>query len=181
MEFLQFVFRWINCLLSREIPFAQVQRLWDTYLSEGKCNIIPLSFFFHLSFRFRPKRAYVSLFVCLSTIPYGCMADCLGVEAHVGLPVELSVYRSLSAFLYYFLLFVSVSSFPSFSRTFCLSFFLFSFFLSPFLFLSFSLPFYFYFLLSPSSSVPNGHNILFCRFTCVSDSSCCQRFHSCLF
>ncbi|KAL3698931.1 hypothetical protein R1sor_016953 [Riccia sorocarpa] len=35
LEFLQFAFRWFNCLLIREIPFSLVARLWDTYLSEG--------------------------------------------------------------------------------------------------------------------------------------------------
>lgn len=35
LEFLQFAFRWFNCLLIREIPFHLVTRLWDTYLAEG--------------------------------------------------------------------------------------------------------------------------------------------------
>ncbi|KAL0392478.1 UNVERIFIED_CONTAM: GTPase-activating protein gyp1 [Sesamum radiatum] len=35
LEFLQFSFRWFNCLLIREIPFRLVTRLWDTYLAEG--------------------------------------------------------------------------------------------------------------------------------------------------
>ncbi|CAI9108617.1 OLC1v1008264C1 [Oldenlandia corymbosa var. corymbosa] len=35
LEFLQFAFRWVNCLLIREIPFNLVTRLWDTYLAEG--------------------------------------------------------------------------------------------------------------------------------------------------
>ncbi|XP_022856170.1 GTPase-activating protein GYP1-like isoform X1 [Olea europaea var. sylvestris] len=35
LEFLQFAFRWFNCLLIREIPFHLVARLWDTYLAEG--------------------------------------------------------------------------------------------------------------------------------------------------
>ncbi|KAH7433522.1 hypothetical protein KP509_07G073400 [Ceratopteris richardii] len=35
LEFLQFAFRWVNCLLIREIPFLLVTRLWDTYLAEG--------------------------------------------------------------------------------------------------------------------------------------------------
>nr|XP_027119752.1 TBC1 domain family member 22B [Coffea arabica] len=35
LEFLQFAFRWVNCLLIREIPFHLVTRLWDTYLAEG--------------------------------------------------------------------------------------------------------------------------------------------------
>ncbi|CAK9859046.1 unnamed protein product [Sphagnum jensenii] len=35
LEFLQFAFRWLNCLLVREIPFQLVGRLWDTWLSEA--------------------------------------------------------------------------------------------------------------------------------------------------
>eukprot|EP00850_Spirogloea_muscicola_P015061 SM000112S24003 [mRNA] locus=s112:376666:379781:+ [translate_table: standard] len=35
LEFLQFAFRWFNCLLIRELPFHLIARLWDTYLSEG--------------------------------------------------------------------------------------------------------------------------------------------------
>ena len=35
VEFLQFTFRWINCLLVREIPFRLTPRLWDTYIAEG--------------------------------------------------------------------------------------------------------------------------------------------------
>ncbi|XP_058102460.1 uncharacterized protein LOC131246390 isoform X2 [Magnolia sinica] len=36
LEFLQFAFRWFNCLLIREIPFHLVTRLWDTYLAQGE-------------------------------------------------------------------------------------------------------------------------------------------------
>ncbi|GAA0162387.1 GTPase-activating protein [Lithospermum erythrorhizon] len=35
LEFLQFAFRWFNCILIREIPFQLVTRLWDTYIAEG--------------------------------------------------------------------------------------------------------------------------------------------------
>jgi len=35
LEFLQFSFRWLNCLLIREIPFQLVGRLWDTWLAEA--------------------------------------------------------------------------------------------------------------------------------------------------
>jgi hypothetical protein len=35
VEFMQFAFRWANCLLLRELPFKLGQRLWDTYLAEG--------------------------------------------------------------------------------------------------------------------------------------------------
>eukprot|EP00835_Amoeboradix_gromovi_P000299 NODE_10_length_47437_cov_0.363429.p17 type:complete len:218 gc:universal NODE_10_length_47437_cov_0.363429:21535-20882(-) len=35
VEFLQFGFRWMNCLLIREFQLPQIIRIWDTYLSEG--------------------------------------------------------------------------------------------------------------------------------------------------
>ncbi|EFN53456.1 hypothetical protein CHLNCDRAFT_25749, partial [Chlorella variabilis] len=35
LQFIQFAFRWVNCLLLREVPFALSIRLWDTYLCEG--------------------------------------------------------------------------------------------------------------------------------------------------
>jgi len=35
IEFLQFAFKWMNCLLLREFRLSCVMRLWDTYLSEG--------------------------------------------------------------------------------------------------------------------------------------------------
>ncbi|KAI5955045.1 GYP1 [Candida jiufengensis] len=34
IEFLQFSFRWMNCLLMRELPINLIIRMWDTYLSE---------------------------------------------------------------------------------------------------------------------------------------------------
>ncbi|TIA79739.1 hypothetical protein E3P98_03133 [Wallemia ichthyophaga] len=35
VDFIQFSFRWINCLLMREVEMSNVIRMWDTYLSEG--------------------------------------------------------------------------------------------------------------------------------------------------
>jgi Rab-GTPase-TBC domain len=35
VDFLQFAFRWVNCLLVREVPYGAALRLWDTYLAEG--------------------------------------------------------------------------------------------------------------------------------------------------
>lgn len=35
LQFIQFAFRWVNCLLLREVPFTLAVRLWDTYLAEG--------------------------------------------------------------------------------------------------------------------------------------------------
>jgi len=34
LDFLQFSFRWVNCLLAREVPLICVVRLWDTYIAE---------------------------------------------------------------------------------------------------------------------------------------------------
>lgn len=34
VEFIQFAFRWMNCLLMREFQMSAVVRMWDTYLSE---------------------------------------------------------------------------------------------------------------------------------------------------
>jgi len=34
-QFILFAFRWMNCLLMREMPLPIVVRMWDTYLSEG--------------------------------------------------------------------------------------------------------------------------------------------------
>ena len=34
-EYMQFAFRWCNCLLLRELSFDLGIRLWDTYVSEG--------------------------------------------------------------------------------------------------------------------------------------------------
>lgn len=32
IDFIQFAFRWINCLLMRELSIRSVMRMWDTYL-----------------------------------------------------------------------------------------------------------------------------------------------------
>lgn len=36
LQFMQFAFRWMNCLLLRELPLVCILRLWDTYLSEER-------------------------------------------------------------------------------------------------------------------------------------------------
>jgi hypothetical protein len=32
VEFIQFAFRWMNCLLMREMSVKNIVRMWDTYL-----------------------------------------------------------------------------------------------------------------------------------------------------
>jgi hypothetical protein len=38
VEFMQFAFRWMNCLLMREISVKNTIRMWDTYLVGISCN-----------------------------------------------------------------------------------------------------------------------------------------------
>uniref|UniRef100_V5EXK8 Ypt/rab-specific GTPase-activating protein GYP1 n=2 Tax=Kalmanozyma brasiliensis (strain GHG001) TaxID=1365824 RepID=V5EXK8_KALBG len=35
VEYMQFAFRWMNCLLMREMSVRNITRMWDTYLAEG--------------------------------------------------------------------------------------------------------------------------------------------------
>lgn len=35
VEFMQFSFRWMNCLLMRELSVKNITRMWDTYMAEG--------------------------------------------------------------------------------------------------------------------------------------------------
>lgn len=36
LQYMQFAFRWMNCLLLRELPLRAILRVWDTYLSEER-------------------------------------------------------------------------------------------------------------------------------------------------
>ncbi|EPQ30887.1 uncharacterized protein PFL1_01784 [Pseudozyma flocculosa PF-1] len=36
VEYMQFAFRWMNCLLMREMSVRNIIRMWDTYLAEGQ-------------------------------------------------------------------------------------------------------------------------------------------------
>lgn len=40
VEFMQFAFRWMNCLLMREISMKCTVRMWDTYLVS--LDLLPL-------------------------------------------------------------------------------------------------------------------------------------------
>lgn len=41
VEYLQFSFRWMNCLLMRELPLQCTIRLWDTYHAGRKSKQTP--------------------------------------------------------------------------------------------------------------------------------------------
>jgi len=38
IQYMQFAFRWMNCLLLRELPLRSILRLWDTYLAEERAG-----------------------------------------------------------------------------------------------------------------------------------------------
>jgi len=49
IEFIFFAFRWMVCLLTRELPVSTITRLWDSYLAEGEAIV---SFHLHASLGF---------------------------------------------------------------------------------------------------------------------------------
>ena len=72
VEFMQFAFRWMNCLLMREISVQNTIRMWDTYLVGSLLFILKSSSLltdrtFHFYFyRLRvqmPSRNFISMFV----------------------------------------------------------------------------------------------------------------------
>ena len=48
VEFMQFAFRWMNCLLMREISVRNTIRMWDTYLVRLSCINSPSSAYIDL-------------------------------------------------------------------------------------------------------------------------------------
>jgi hypothetical protein len=61
VEFKTFSFRWMNCLLLRELPLRLVVRLWDTYVAESRHAVRDGFETFHIYVcaalldRFKPK------------------------------------------------------------------------------------------------------------------------------
>ncbi|WAR51769.1 hypothetical protein PtB15_1B205 [Puccinia triticina] len=53
VEFIQFAFRWINCLLMRELSTNKIIRMWDTYLAEGTAAFSEFHLYVCLAFLVR--------------------------------------------------------------------------------------------------------------------------------
>lgn len=74
IEFLQFAFKWMNCLLLREFQLSRVMRLWDTYLSEGDGGFedfhvyVCASFMVHFSHELQ-QMSFDELFQFMQNIP----------------------------------------------------------------------------------------------------------------
>lgn len=70
VEFIQFAFRWMNCLLMREMSVKNIVRMWDTYLVRfsvcaaislaDQLRLLPLPSPPALSAELRPKEETLS-------------------------------------------------------------------------------------------------------------------------
>ncbi|AFZ81194.1 hypothetical protein BEWA_006030 [Theileria equi strain WA] len=50
IDFMQFPFRWMNCMLIRELPMDCSIRLWDTYIAEINNGIVPFHEYVSVAF-----------------------------------------------------------------------------------------------------------------------------------
>jgi len=66
VEFIQFSFRWMNCLLMREVSVKNTIRMWDTYLVSLPCHHEPHSCYSTNACTHRPKTKASQLFTCTS-------------------------------------------------------------------------------------------------------------------
>lgn len=66
VEFMQFSFRWMNCLLMREVSVQNVIRMWDTYLVSSEIHSIRTTIIDFVTVR-RTRLLRVS-FICLCSI-----------------------------------------------------------------------------------------------------------------
>lgn len=74
VDYLQFSFRWMNNLLTREIPLACTIRLWDTYLAESDefatfQLYVCAAFLLHWRERLMLERDFQGLMILLQNVP----------------------------------------------------------------------------------------------------------------
>lgn len=74
VDYLQFSFRWMNNLLTREIPLACTIRLWDTYLAEsdGFATFqlyVCAAFLLHWRERLMQEKDFQGLMILLQNVP----------------------------------------------------------------------------------------------------------------
>lgn len=48
IQYMQFSFRWMNCILLRELPLKSIMRLWDTYFAEEE-GIIHIAIYYYFT------------------------------------------------------------------------------------------------------------------------------------
>ncbi|MBW0468985.1 hypothetical protein O181_008700 [Austropuccinia psidii MF-1] len=74
VEFIQFAFRWINCLLMRELCTKKIIRMWDTYLAEGPASFSEFHLYVCLAFLVRHSEKlrsmdFQSIIIFLQALP----------------------------------------------------------------------------------------------------------------
>jgi len=72
VEYMQFAFRWINCIFTRELRLAEVLRIWDSFISEGNFSSLQLYVCAALIFKFSEKirnLSHTDLIVFLQMLP----------------------------------------------------------------------------------------------------------------
>ncbi|EFP74272.2 uncharacterized protein PGTG_00228 [Puccinia graminis f. sp. tritici CRL 75-36-700-3] len=74
VEFIQFAFRWINCLLMRELSTKKIIRMWDTYLAEGTAAFSEFHLYVCLAFLVRysdqlREMDFQSIIIFLQALP----------------------------------------------------------------------------------------------------------------
>lgn len=90
---MQFAFRWMNCLLMREVPMQCTVRMWDTYLAEGSSDGFS-EFHVYVCAAFLAKWSkQLSLFLIFSYSPWIDFSE-LGL-GYYGVPAAIA-YPSLA-------------------------------------------------------------------------------------
>ena len=84
IEFIQFSFRWMNCLLMREFSIGNVIRMWDTYVVCPWSLVIPI-----FLYPFPYSRSYV--------VSFGSFV--LPVVVRIWVSVLLTVFHDRFEFL----------------------------------------------------------------------------------
>lgn len=97
VDYLQFSFRWMNNLLTRELPLPCTIRLWDTYLAEsdGFATFqlyVCAAFLLHWRDRLLQEKDFQGLMILLQNVPTHNWQD-----SHIGMLVA-EAYRLKFAF-----------------------------------------------------------------------------------
>jgi len=80
VEFMQFAFRWMNCLLMRELSVRNIVRMWDTYLSEGSNSFSEFHLYVCCAFLKHWKNKlmgmdFQGIIMFLQSLPTQCWVD----------------------------------------------------------------------------------------------------------
>ncbi|EEB09348.1 GTPase activating protein Gyp1 [Schizosaccharomyces japonicus yFS275] len=80
VDFLQFSFRWMNCLLMRELSIENIIRMWDTYMAEGPDGFSDFHLYVCASFLVKwsselQKMEFQEILIFLQSLPVASWTD----------------------------------------------------------------------------------------------------------